>query len=72
MIATNDVGDSIASAPSSSVTPATTPNTPTNVLATRGNGQATITFDAGADNGSTITLYTVNSSVVQTATGAAS
>ena len=70
--ATNDVGTSASSTPSSAVTPATTPNAPTNIQATRGNEEATITFDAGSDNGSTITLYTVTSSGGQTATGTSS
>ena len=70
--ATNDVGTSTSSAQSSAVTPAAAPNAPTNVQAVRGNGQATITFDAPADNGSAITQYTVTSSGGQTATGASS
>ena len=70
--ATNDVGTSASSAASSAVTPAAAPNAPTNVQAVRGNGQATISFDTPADNGSAITLYTVTSSGGQTATGASS
>jgi phosphate transport system substrate-binding protein len=35
------------------------PTAPTDVLATPGNGEATVTFLAAADNGSTITQYTV-------------
>jgi hypothetical protein len=59
MTATNDVGTSVSSAQSSTVTPAAAPNAPTNIQATRGNGQATITFDAGSDNGSAITDYII-------------
>ncbi len=41
-------------------TPSTTPNAPTNVVATRGNVQATISFDAPANNGGTaVTDYII-------------
>jgi titin len=46
-----------ASPPSSSVTPATTPDAPTSLVATANNGGASIAFNAGATNGSTITNY---------------
>ena len=62
----------MSSAQSNTITPATTPNAPTNVVAARGNGQATITFDIPANNGAAITQYTVTSSGGQTATGATS
>ena len=39
--------------------PATVPDAPTQVVATPGNAQATVVFDAPADNGSAITGYTV-------------
>src|SRR5207302_1385275 len=44
--ATNSVGAGPASAPSSAVTPATAPGPPLNVSATRGNGQAGVTWAA--------------------------
>lgn len=48
--------------PSPSPSPATVPSAPLNVVATAGNGQATITFDAPLSNGGeTITSYTVTS-----------
>ncbi|HLQ15029.1 MAG TPA: fibronectin type III domain-containing protein [Candidatus Eisenbacteria bacterium] len=61
--AVNAVGTSPASAPSNSVTPAAPPGAPTNVTATGGNGQATVSWTASASNGgSAITSYTVTSS----------
>lgn len=58
--ATNAAGASAASAASSAVTPATVPDAPTNVVATGGNGQVTVSFDAPTDNGgSAVTSYTV-------------
>ena len=60
--ATNAVGDSIESAVSNSVTPATVPNAPTAVTAVAGNAQAVVSFTAPADNGSAIVSYRVTSS----------
>jgi hypothetical protein len=63
--ATNAIGPSPASAPSNSVTPLapTAPGAPTNVTATAGNAQATVTWTAPSSNGgSPITGYTVTSS----------
>jgi hypothetical protein len=60
--ATNAIGTSVASAPSSSVTPRTVPGAPTSVVATAGNTQATVSFVAPADGGATITDYAVTSS----------
>ena len=58
--ATNAAGDSVASAPSASVTPFTVPDAPTGVTATAANGQATVSWTAPANTGgSTITGYTV-------------
>lgn len=57
--ATNAVGTGPASAASNAVTPATVPDAPTNVAATRGNTSATVTWTAPADNGSFITGYNV-------------
>ncbi|WP_433053507.1 beta strand repeat-containing protein [Dactylosporangium sp. CS-033363] len=60
--ATNANGDSPESDPSVSVTPALPPGIPTIGTATRGAGQASVTFTApGSDGGSTITGYTVTS-----------
>lgn len=60
--ATNDIGTSAASASSSAVTPATVPGVPTSVLATKGNGSASVSFTAPASTGgNAITGYTVTS-----------
>ncbi|TMV47660.1 hypothetical protein FE783_21675 [Paenibacillus mesophilus] len=77
VVATNDVGPSVPSAPSAAVTPtaaATVPSAPTGVTAVAGNGQATISFTAPAsDGGSAITSYTVTASPGgRTATGSGS
>jgi uncharacterized protein (TIGR02145 family) len=74
VIATNAVGNSVASAASAAVTPATVPNAPTSIVATAGNAQASVAFTAPSFNGgSTITGYTVTSSPGGfTATGASS
>ena len=60
--ATNGVGTGSASSVSNSVTPAAVPDKPTGVVATRGNTSASLVWAAPADNGSTITAYTVTSS----------
>ena len=61
--ATNALGISNASAPSNAVTPLGPPDPPTNVTATAGQGQATVSWSAPAfDGGSPITQYTVTSS----------
>jgi hypothetical protein len=58
--ATNAAGDSLASAPSSAVTPATVPGAPTIGAVTKGNMSASVAFTAPASNGgSAITGYTV-------------
>ena len=61
--AKNSIGEGLPSSPSNAVTPPVAPGAPTNVTATAGNGQATVTFAAPAsDGGSPITDYTVISS----------
>ena len=70
--ATNAIGTGVASAPSNSVTPRTTPSAPTAVTATAGDGSASVAFSAPASNGgATITSYTVAASP-GTATGSGS
>jgi uncharacterized repeat protein (TIGR02543 family) len=60
--ALNAAGYGSASSASEAVTPKTVPDAPTGVTAVAGNGQATITFTAPADNGgSAITGYQVTS-----------
>ena len=64
VVARNSVGNSVASSPSNSVTPIVTtiPDAPTNVVATRGYGTASIGFTAPASNGGTAIIdYTVTS-----------
>ena len=63
--ATNAIGTSVASAASNSVTPVEpiVPDAPTDVTATAGNAQATVSFTAPSSNGgSEITSYTATSS----------
>jgi hypothetical protein len=61
--ASNAAGAGPASAPSNTVTPATTPGAPTGVTATAGNASATVKWTVPASNGgSPITGYTVTSS----------
>ena len=56
--ATNDIGDGEESDPSQSVTPATVPDAPGALTATRGDEQIDLSFDAPAfDGGSAITGY---------------
>jgi hypothetical protein len=60
VVATNGVGDSVASAASNSVTPATVPDPPLNVSAAAGDSSAFVTWNAPVDDGgSPITSYTV-------------
>jgi hypothetical protein len=57
--ATNSVGTGSA-ASASSVTPAAAPGAPQSVTATAGDGSATVAFGVAANNGSTITGYSVS------------
>jgi uncharacterized protein (TIGR02145 family) len=74
VVATNSVGNSVASAASSAVIPVTVPGAPTTVVATAGNTSASVAFIAPAsDGGSVITIYTVTSNPEgRTATGSSS
>ena len=77
VVATNAVGNSVASAASTAVTPVapnTVPGAPTAVVATAGNASASVAFVAPTNNGgSTITGYTVTSNPGNiTATGTTS
>jgi hypothetical protein len=58
--AINSVGDSPASSPSATVTPATVPTAPSGVTGTAGNGQVSLSWTAPtADGGATVTGYIV-------------
>lgn len=59
--ATNGLGTSTASTASNSVTPATLPSVPGNVLATGGDHSATVSWTASVDNGTAISDYIVTS-----------
>ena len=59
VVATNAVGTGAVSAPSTAITPAGPPSPPTNLIATRGDTTATISWTVPRDNGSPITSYTV-------------
>jgi trimeric autotransporter adhesin len=74
VIATNAVGNSVASTASAPVIPRTVPGAPTSPIATPGNTQASIAFVAPVSNGgSAITSYTVTSTPGNfTATGPSS
>ena len=60
--ATNGVGTGPPSAASNAVIPATVPNAPTAVTATRGNTTASVTWTAPANNGCAVTSYSVTAS----------
>jgi hypothetical protein len=60
--AVNTAGSGAASDPSNPVVPAGLPGAPDNVVATPGNRQALVSFDAPDDNGSPIASYTVTAS----------
>jgi hypothetical protein len=62
--ATNSIGTGLASNPSTAVTPAAVPGAPTNVSATAGNAQATVSWTApSSDGGSQIMSYTITAFV---------
>ena len=62
VVATNAVGNSVASVASTAVTPATVPSAPTGAVATAGNNSASVAFVASTNNGGTsITRYEVTS-----------
>ena len=58
LYATNAVGDSTESAAANAVVPQGVPAAPAITSATRGNGQVTLMFTDGAENGSAITGHT--------------
>ena len=60
--ATNASGTSPWSLPSGPATPIAVPDPPTNVVATPGDGQATLAWTASTTSGSSVTGYTVTSS----------
>jgi hypothetical protein len=62
VVATNSVGNSVPSAASNAVTPATVPNAPSTVTAVAGHAAATVSWSAAQNNGSPVTSYTVTSS----------
>jgi hypothetical protein len=58
--ATNGIGESADSTPSVAATPGTVPTEPTNVVAVAGDGQATVSWTAPADDGgSAIESYSI-------------
>jgi putative nucleotidyltransferase with HDIG domain len=64
VVAINSAGDSPASSPSGTVTPATVPSAPTGVSGVSGNGQVTLIWTAPSDDGgSAVTGYQVTPSI---------
>jgi uncharacterized repeat protein (TIGR02543 family) len=59
VIATNEIGNSVASSATTSVIPQTAASAPTTITATAGDGQASVAFSGAVANGSTIASYTV-------------
>jgi hypothetical protein len=55
--AVNEAGSGAPSVASDSFTPRTTPSAPTSLVATPGNGSASIAFAAGSNGGATISKY---------------
>lgn len=62
VVAQNAAGTGPASALSSAVTPAQPPGAPSNIVATAGNQQVSLTWTAAPSNGATITGYLITSS----------
>jgi hypothetical protein len=62
VVAENVIGSSADSLPSNSVTPATLPSAPTDVVAVRGSAAATVTWTAAVGNGAPVTQYLVTAS----------
>ena len=60
VFASNISGSSPSSTPSNTVTPVDVPETPSNVVATGGNKQATVSWTAPSNNGSPISIYTIS------------
>jgi large repetitive protein len=60
--AINDADTGLPSEYSNAVTPATTPDAPTSVVATPGNGEVSVSFDAPYNGGVEIIYYTATSS----------
>ena len=59
VVATNEIGNSVASSASTAVTPQTAASAPSTITATAGDGQAVVAFSGSSTNGSTIANYTV-------------
>jgi uncharacterized repeat protein (TIGR02543 family) len=59
VIATNEIGNSVATSATSAVTPQSAASAPTVITATPGDAQSTVAFSGAATNGSTIANYTV-------------
>ena len=59
VIATNEIGNSVASSATTSVIPQTAASAPSAITATAGDGQASVAFSGAVANGSTIASYTV-------------
>jgi hypothetical protein len=59
VLARNEIGESSLSSASENVTPATTPDAPTNVTATIANQSASLTWDTPSNNGSAITGFKI-------------
>ena len=71
--ATNGIGTSLQSSASAPITPSTVPGVPTGVVASAGDGSASISFIAPTNNGgASISSYTVTASNGTTVTGTSS
>ena len=70
--AVNTIGEGSQSAPSNMVIPSSVPDAPTNVTAVAGNAQATVSWIAPNNEGSSITGYTIYIYNITTSTAAGS